>query len=571
LCVESFAQDPSNVGAVRMLATLISQRGDWQGALAHFERAATLRGNDPMVQNDLGLALSALGRIQDAIQRFRMSIALSPTFADAHCNLGVALDRAGLYDEALRSLDAAVALQPTLARAHSNRGSLQHRRRQLNEALASYDRAIALQPNYSIALAKRGALLLECGRPSEALESCSLAVSSDPQNAIAYVNRSVVFEALGQLEESLEDCDRAVSIQPASAVAHNARGSALVRLGRNDAALGSYQRAMRLDPEYAEAHWNASLCLLRAGRMKEGWGLFEWRKRLPRPIAVRSLDGPAWTGTESLEGRTLFLYAEQGLGDTIQFCRYAALAADAGAGVVIEVPEPLKALARGVKGVAQVVGTGEPPPAFDLCCAMLSLPLAFGTTLENVPACVPYVECDAARLEHWRRRLGEKTRPRVGIAWSSGRRPERPELAATNARRDIPLSQLARLRSPNIEYFSLQKGEAAESELARALESQWDGPVLRDFSAELRDFSDTAALMETLDLVISVDTSTAHLAGALGKPVWILSRFDSCWRWLLERCDSPWYPTARLYRQDKAGDWGGPLERVRNDLFSLVT
>jgi tetratricopeptide (TPR) repeat protein len=571
ICLATVEREPANFDALHMLGALLSERGNWQGALGYFERAAALNGGNPFVHNNAGLALTAIGRPLDAIERFRKAIALFPGFADAHCNLGAALDEAGRDEEALVSLQAALALQPALARAHANRGSLLHKRRRLEEALASYDRALAIQPQYPSVQAKRGALLLELGQPEAALASLGRALSADPANVIAYVNRSAVLETLSRFDESLVECERAIAVQPASAVAHNARGSALAHLGRHAEALRSYQRAMELDPGYAEARWNASLGLLRLGRLSEGLALHEWRKRLPRPLGKRSLPGREWTDKEPLAGRTLLLYAEQGLGDTIQFCRYATLAARAGARVVLEVPAPLKDLLASVEGVEQVVTAGEPLPKFDLYAALLSLPLAFHTTLETIPAGGPYLRCDTVRLQAWRRRLGEAGKLRVGLVWSGGVRPGQPELTATNIRRNVPLARFACLRHPGIEFYSLQKGPSAEAELTAARTEGWSGPEIRDFSPLLQDFSDTAALVANLDLVITVDTSMAHLAGALGKPVWILNRFDSCWRWLVDRTDTPWYPSARLYRQERAGDWESVLQRVRTDLLGLAT
>jgi hypothetical protein len=238
--------------------------------------------------------------------------------------------------------------------------------------------------------------------------------------------------------------------------------------------------------------------------------------------------------------------------------------------VILEAPRSLANLLASLPGVAQLVVQGEPLPAFDWYCPMLSLPLAFGTTPATIPAQVPYLRSSPARLGYWRDKLGERTRPRVGLVWSGGFRPDQPELWAVNNRRNIPLADMAVLIHPGLEFYSLQKGEPAESELARLKATGWSGPDLLDLSNELHDFAETAALIEQLDLVLAVDTATAHLAGALGKPVWILNRFDTCWRWFLDRTDTPWYPTARIYRQERAHDWGGVVNRVRADLARLA-
>jgi hypothetical protein len=230
----------------------------------------------------------------------------------------------------------------------------------------------------------------------------------------------------------------------------------------------------------------------------------------------------------------------------------------------------LRRLLASLEGVAQWVVQGEALPPFDCHCPLMSLPLAFNTTLESIPCKNPYLSAGHERLEYWRDKLCERTKPRVGLVWSGGFRPNQPELWSVNDRRNIPLRGLAALRHSDIEFYSLQKGQPAEGELTALLQEGWDGPPLNDFTHELQDFEDTAALIEQLDLVISVDTSSAHLAGALGKPVWILNRFDTCWRWLAQRTDSPWYPTVRLYRQERRGDWDGVVQKMRHDLEAFA-
>jgi hypothetical protein len=263
-------------------------------------------------------------------------------------------------------------------------------------------------------------------------------------------------------------------------------------------------------------------------------------------LVGRNFSRPLWLGNDSIAGKTVLLHSEQGFGDTIQFCRYAKLSADLGAKVVLEIYKPLLSLFAPLDGVTQLVARGNDLPSFDYHCPLMSLRLAFKTVLSNIPANTPYLKADAEKSLFWREKLGAKNKPRVGLVWSGGFRPNQPELCAVNRRRNIPLAKLAALKNPDIEFYSLQKGEAAETELAELMPDHWDGPRIIDITGLLDDFSDTAALIENLDLVISVDTSTAHLAGALGKPVWILHRFDTCWRWLLDRTDGPWYPTARL-------------------------
>jgi hypothetical protein len=407
--------------------------------------------------------------------------------------------------------------------------------RQWDAALASQERAIALRPDY----------------------------------AEAFTERGIAQRELGRLPEALASHDRALAINGTLAHAHLNRANVLVELGQLDAALESFSGAIALKPDFAEAHANRSTVLLLRGDLANGWADYEWRWKLGRSTMVnhiRNFTQPRWTGSEPVAGRTVLLHAEQGLGDTLQFCRYATLVANEGATVLMQVPKALVELLATLEGVAAIFADTDPLPAFDCYSPLMSLPAALRTTLSTVPARVPYLRSTEAKRLFWRQKLGERGKRRVGLVWSGGFRPHQPELRGVNERRNVPLAKLAGLGHPDIEFYSLQKGQPAESELAHLKSMGWGGPDLIDFTALLHDFSDTAALIEQLDLVISVDTATAHLAGALGKPVWILNRFDTCWRWMLDRADSPWYPTARLYRQQRPGDWDGVVARLRQDL-----
>jgi ADP-heptose:LPS heptosyltransferase len=267
-----------------------------------------------------------------------------------------------------------------------------------------------------------------------------------------------------------------------------------------------------------------------------------------------------------VKGKTILLHSEQGLGDTLQFCRYADLVKAEGAAVILQVEAPLVRLLSTLKGADRVLAKGADLPDFDLHASIMSLPRAFRTSLQTVPAAIPYLHADPEDVAAWARRLGPRTRPRIGLAWAGGFRPDRPDLWTIYRRRDAPLRMLAPLARAEADFISLQKGERAENELAELVAAGWDGPAMLNPAAELRDFADTAALVENLDLVITVDTAVAHLAGALGKPVWILDRFDSCWRWMRERTDSPWYPTVRLFRQKTFGDWGPVIQEIAEAL-----
>ena len=484
-------------------------------------------------------------------------------------NQGTALHQQGRLAEAERIYREVLQQQPNHFEALHLLGVIALQTRHPEPAVELIGKAIALNPEIAEAYFNRGLALQKLGRPEAALLSFDRAIALKPDFAKAYSNRGNALRDLQRYTAALASYDRAIALRPDHAEAYSNRGMVLGNLKRYTDALASYDKAIALKPDLAWAHWNRSLCLLLLGRFEEGWRLHEWRKKCVGRNATRTFPQPLWLGKQDIAGKTLFLWWQQGFGDTIQFCRYATLAEARGAKVVMAVQQPLLELLKEVSPTIQIINQDEVPTDFDYHCPLLSLPLAFGTTLETIPANIPYLEANAEKSLFWQEKLGEKNKLRVGLVWSGGFRPDQPEVWAVNRRRNIPLAKLAALKNPDIDFYSLQKGQPAELELAELIRNNWDGPKIIDLTSLLNDFSDTAALIENLDLVISVDTSTAHLAGALRKPVWILNRFDTCWRWLLDRTDSPWYPTAKLYRQEKAGDWDAVIQRVKTDLTGL--
>jgi hypothetical protein len=347
---------------------------------------------------------------------------------------------------------------------------------------------------------------------------------------------------------------------------YNNRGVILHEMRRLSEGIRDLTRALELKPEFDEARWNRSMLLLTVGDFEQGWQDYEARfKATVSIVCNREYDKPRWTGVEPLEGKTILIVGEQGLGDTLQFCRYIPLVAKLGAKVIFESQVQLVEIMKRLEGVSEVVPTyfpGGTMPEYDYYCALISLPLAFKTRLENIPASVPYISADPIKVRQWGNVLGPKTKPRVGLVWSGGISNDQQDSTATKRRRNMSLFQLAGLRAADVEFISLQKGQPAEGELAEAKRVGWDGPDILDYTDRLKDFSDTAALIENLDLVIAVDTSTPHMAAALGKPTWIMSRFDACWRWLDQREDNPWYPTVRLFNQRKPLEWDQVIEEV---------
>lgn len=596
----AFAEALANSGAV------LQSLGRFPEALESYARALEIRPDYAEVHFNRGVILQGLRRPEEALDSYTHALAIRPDHADAHHNRGLALQQLGRPEEALKSYERALLIHPRSADTHNNRGNVLRDLERLAQALESYERALEIDPRYADAYTNRGNVLKELERFEEALESYERALLIDPGHPEAHNGRGIVLHVLQRFEEALQSYEQVLAIKPDHAAAHSNRGNALRELDRFEEALQAYERALAIAPEYAEAYsnrgvlfyvWNRpkeawkslsealairpnlagarqnrAYAALLAGDFARGWLEHEWRWEPGASLARnrRHFEAPLWLGGE-LAGKTILLHAEQGLGDTLQFCRYAILVAERGAKVILEVPAALASLLSQLDGVSQVVMAGDPLPTFDCHCPLMSLPLAFGTTVATIPARVPYLRSDQAKVRFWRHRLGEEHRRlRVGLVWSGGLKL-RPELSRVNRRRNIPLAALESLRHPEIEFYSLQKGQPAESELARLVADNWCGPELVNFGNLLKDFSDTAALVENLDLIISVDTAVAHLAGALGKPVWVLNRFDTCWRWLVDRTDSPWYPTLRLYRQEQVGDWRGVVRRIRADLFQLVS
>jgi tetratricopeptide (TPR) repeat protein len=550
----SLAKNPDNAAAWNNRGTALYELKRFDEAIASYDRALAIVPNFAFSLSNRGAALFALKRFDEAVASYDRALAVQPDYIEALSNRGNALKELKRFDEALASFDCALAVQPDYAEAHVNRGVVLQELRRLDEALASCDRALAIRPDFVEALSNRGSVLHDLKRFDEALSSCDRALALRPQYADAHANRATALHALKRFEEALASFDRAAALQPNLAKAHYNRGNTLRMLGRFEDAVESYQRECAARPNFAEAHYNDALCRLLIGDLRRGWDEHEWRwhtKELGR--GKRDFPQPLWAGGQEIVGRTILLHAEQGFGDTIQFCRYVPLIADREARVILEVPSPLYELMGSLRGAAQVVCSGNPLPRFDLHCPLLSAPRAFGTELGSIPSATPYLRASEERTKHWRDRLGSTTRRRIGIAWSGY------QAHKNDHNRSIGLNAfLSIFAGSEVSLISLQR-EVRDADAA-VLRERSD--VLH-FGDELTSFADTAALISCLDLVMSVDTSVAHLAGALAKPVWVLLPFIPDWRWLLNRDDSPWYATARLFRQDAMRAWDSVFVRVR--------
>jgi tetratricopeptide (TPR) repeat protein len=533
-----------------LLQTLMEQgraalaRGDRQTALECFTRMVESDPLNVAALNNRGLLLGHLGQLEPALDCFRRSLQIDPDNVIALVNGGIALARLG---------QSAIAID-------------------------WYARAIAIDGRHVEAWKCRGQALQLLKRPAEAAECFNAILQIDPRNIDAYFNLGQLFESLGReaeaqmcfgealnylhrYPEALARFDRLASARPADPAVLVGRSVALAGLDRTAEALECLDRALRIEPELPFAINNRSCLLLAQGLLPQGFKGLEIRwKMAPFKDHKPATSAPLWLGDSPLTGNTILVVHEQGLGDTLQFIRYVPLLAERGARVVLRLPPALLEIMRSLEGAAHIVPDSEPPPPHDCYCPVMSLPLAFATTLATIPASIPYLRADPARVARWERRLGAKARPRVGLVWAGRHRPP------INYARDLPLAALQPLMDLGAEFISLQHEMASADSITLA-----SMPAILRHGESLTDFADTAALLANLDLLISVDTAVVHLAGALGKPVWVMNRYAPCWRWLRGRDDSPWYPTVRLFKQATFGNWAGVVEQVRQALTQALS
>jgi tetratricopeptide (TPR) repeat protein len=531
-----------------MLARILSRLGvRRQGPEELLQQAdAAYAGGD--LERARGLCEAALRRTPD---NFRAQCLMAAIAADA-----------GRTEEGLRWARSAVRVDSAAPAPHYLAGRLWQEAGRLAEAEESYRRALALQPGHARAHNNLGCVLHMQGKLDAALVEYRRALDLDPGLPQANQNYASIVRDAGALARAADDYRRYTQANPHDAMAFNDLGNTLRELGRYEEALAAYGRALELNPGLAEAHFSRAFVLLLLGDYAAGWKDYEWRWRIPAFNApARRFEQPIWDGS-ALPGSTILLHAEQGLGDTLQFVRYAPLVAQRCARVVLECQAELKGLMQRVAGVQRVVAQGEPLPGFAAHAPLMSLPGIFGSTLDNLTWSGPYVHADAARVVVWRDAVApEEARLKVGLVWAG--RPQQWD----DRKRSMSLSMLAPLAAVGgVAFYSLQKGAAATEAAAPPA-----GMRLVDLSARIGDFSDTAALASLLDLVITIDTSVAHLAGAMGLPVWVLTAHAPDWRYHVGREDNPWYPSMRLFRQERDGDWRGAIARVAAALERRAT
>jgi tetratricopeptide (TPR) repeat protein len=558
LYLKALAVGHNDADALNFLGVLRYQQGNALEAVELLTKAIATKPNYSSAHSNLGAALREIGRTTEAEASCREALRLQPEFHEAHNNLGNVLRDLGRPAEAEASYREALRLRPDDPEAHRNLGAVLRDLARLTEAEASCREALRLRPDFRLAHNSMGNVLRKLGRPGEAEASYREALRLGPHYPEAHNNLGTALRDLGRLEEAEARYRDALRLRPDYVEAHKNLGAALRDLHRLAEAEASCREALRLKPDDPEAHANLSFVLLLAGRLKEGWQEYEWRLKTKPYKRADGFSAPLWSG-ETIGNRVILLHAEQGLGDTLQFCRYVPLIATSARTVLVVQPPLVRLLSR-LPGITEIIARGKKLPSYDLHCSLLSVPHLVSTTLDTIPAATPYLAADPALAANWRERLAGLPGLRVGLVWAGGKMLE------GDSRRSITLDSMAPLaQASGVSFISLQKGEPAAQ--AANPPAAMD---LHDFTADLHDFADTAALVDGLDLVISVDTAVAHLAGALGKPVWLLNRFDTDWRWLLDRYDSPWYPTLRQFRQPAPGDWVSVIRSARDALQRLA-
>lgn len=533
---EILSMRPEHSDARRLLARLVASRahehqesGELAAAIEGYEESLALDQSQALLLNNLGNAYKSLDRLEDAITAYRDALEIDGNLAEAHLNLGSALYRTGRADsrQAISHCRLAIELRPGFAEANLTLGYLLEQEGDAIGALASYRRAIAARPEY----------------------------------AEAHLNLAMLLNQTGERSQAIAHCRTALGIQPSFAEASMTLGSLLENDGDTVGALQSYRDAIGARPDYAEAHYNLALQLLLRGEYESGWQEYEWRMRVPGFRDAWPHPGPVlWDGSP-LEGKTILLFSEQGLGDVILFVRYAQLVAGRGGKVLISCPPKLKALLETVPGVSAVFKTGDALPPFDVCVSILSLPLIFETTLETIPAEVPYVRPNAEKVRYWKARLAaDDALLKIGLCWSTDTKSSLTPLRSLTLDMLAPLGGMAK-----VTYYSLQRGAAAPQAAHPPR-----GMKLVDLTPELEDFAADAALIANLDLVISINTATAQLAGAMGQRTWTLAQYPPDWRFLLGRDDSPWHPTMRLFRKGPADNWEQVVSRLGEAVRQLA-
>ncbi|MBI3840084.1 MAG: tetratricopeptide repeat protein [Planctomycetia bacterium] len=554
------AQNPGHADACHLLGALCLQSGRAAEAVELITRAIAINPGNADYYNHLGAAYGALAEHDQAVSILRRAVQIAPHSDSAHYNLGTALRNQGKLEEAVVSFRHAIAANPASAEAHYNLANALRDSNRLDEAEASYRQALGARPRYLKAIINLGAVVRDQGRLEEAIEILRQAVSIDARYSNAHLNLGTALRDAGHYAEAVACFHQALALLPDLAEAHNNLGTTLQAQGRLVEALACYEEALRCDSLAADAHFNLGTYRLRQGDLEGGFPEYEWRWKF-KNFSSRRYAEPRWDGSQ-LEGRTILLHAEQGLGDTLQFIRYASDVKDRGATVLVECQAPLLNILASCPGIDRLIAVGSPLPSFDVQASLLSLPSILKLSLENLSRGA-YLCADPALVEQWHADLEGYRGFRIGICWQGNPKFLFDRQRSLSLEQFGPLAEIAGVR-----LVSLQKGTGAEQIAAN------DGFEVIDLGPGWDEaagpFMDTAAVMKNLDLVITADTAVAHLAGALGVPVWLALAINSDWRWFADREDSPWYPTMRLFRQQRLDDWSDVFGRIAHQLQNRI-
>jgi tetratricopeptide (TPR) repeat protein len=542
------------------LALACAQASELDSAIAAYRRCTKLASDSAQPHAELGMVLTRSCKNAEAATSLARAVELAPESSEFSFHLGVALGNCGESDRAIAAYQRAIELNPQMPESYANLGVLLRSIGKREAALIAYGRALDLNPDCAEVHCNLGVALAEVDRMDEAMQCYERALAINPEFVNAHYNLANAWRKADEHEKAIETYRHAIDLKPDFVQAFSNMAMSFNDLGQDDLALRAYDRAVELRPDWAEARWNRSLTQLLLGNFERGWAEFDCRNQIDPPSS-REFPGKRWDG-ESLAGKTILFNYEMGLGDSINFVRYIPLVAPGAARVILEIQEPLRELCESIPGVDEVVclQRDEPFLKYDVHCSLMRLPQLFRSDPATMPRTVPYLKPSEARAKKWSRKVGPRSENlRVGLVWAGS--PEHQN----DRHRSIPLASLASLATVhNIDFFALQRGPAS----AQANDPP-RGMRLANIATDFDNLADTAAAIEQLDLVISVDTSVAHLAGALGTPVWVLLAFVPDWRWMLGRSDTPWYPQMRLFRQPRRGDWATPIRRITEELVEL--
>ena len=552
--------NPTYAAGFNNLGAAFKEQGKLDEAIASYNKALSLKTDYVEAHYNMGNALQAKGMLDEAVVSFNKALSLKPDYAEAYNNMGNALKEKGMLDEAIASFNKALSLKPDYAEAYCNIAIALHDKGVLDEAISFYDKALLLNTDYVEAYYNLAIALHDKGMLDEAISSFNKALSLKPDYAEAYNNMGIALKEKGMLDEAISSFNKALSFKPDYAEAYNNIGIALHDKGVLDEAVVSFNKALSFKPDYAEAHKNLALSYLLRGNLGKGFFLHEWRMKEGKPPARPPRKEFIWDGKTSVKGKNFLIYEEQGLGDIIQFCRYLPLLEQKGAHVTFKLKSNLHKLLKTMEGDTVLVDQVSGEEQVDFEASLLSLPFLFGTNLKTIPSMQSYLFADQNKVALWANKIPQDTF-KIGICWqgSTGR---------IDRGRSFPLSLFATLSTlPNIQLINLHKGEG-QSQIEKInfdLTSFGEG-----FDAGNDSFLDTAAVMRNCDLIITSDTAVAHLAGALGCNTWVVLKHIPDWRWMLNRSDSPWYPTMTLYRQKNPGNWDSVFEVINRDLRFLL-